>query len=67
MTTALIFGSGPAAAGAALALSRRENRKIVVIDIGLRLETEHGHSRRFHATLRTGEPRTRAGIAMGFR
>ena len=40
MTTALIIGSGPAAAGAALALSRREDLKITVIDIGLRLETE---------------------------
>jgi ferredoxin len=40
VTTALIIGSGPAAAGAALALSRREDLKITVIDIGLRLETE---------------------------
>ena len=55
MTTALILGSGPAAASAALALSRREDLKITVIDIGLRLETERqqlvdllassGHSR----------------------
>jgi ferredoxin len=55
VTTALILGSGPAAAGAALALSRREDLKITVIDIGLRLETERqqlvdllassGHSR----------------------
>src|ERR1700691_2270351 len=40
MTTALIIGSGAAAAGTALALSRRENLKITVIDIGLQLETE---------------------------
>lgn len=39
MTKALIIGSGPAAAGAALALSR-ENLEITVVDIGLRLETE---------------------------
>jgi ferredoxin len=40
MTTTLIIGSGAAAAGAALALSRRENLKITVIDIGLQLETD---------------------------
>src|SRR5689334_7397495 len=40
MTSALIVGSGAAAAGAALALSRRENLKITVIDIGLQLETD---------------------------
>ena len=40
MTTALVIGSGAAAAGAALALSRREDVKITVIDIGLRLEPE---------------------------
>jgi ferredoxin len=39
MTTALIIGSGVAAAGAALALSHRENLGITVIDIGLQLET----------------------------
>jgi ferredoxin len=38
MTSALIIGSGAAAAGAALALSHRENLKITVIDIGLQLE-----------------------------
>jgi ferredoxin len=38
MTTALIIGSGAAAAGAALALSHRENLEITVIDIGLQLE-----------------------------
>lgn len=40
MTTALIIGSGPAAAGAALALSRRPDLKITVVDIGLRLEAD---------------------------
>ena len=40
MRTALIIGSGAAAAGAALALSSRENLRITVIDIGLRLESE---------------------------
>jgi ferredoxin len=39
MTTALIIGSGAAAAGAALALSHRENLEITVIDIGLQLES----------------------------
>ena len=40
MTTALIIGSGAAAAGAALALNHRENLEITVIDIGLQLETD---------------------------
>jgi ferredoxin len=40
MTTALIIGSGAAAAGAALALSHRENLEIAVIDIGLQLEND---------------------------
>jgi ferredoxin len=40
MTTALIIGSGAAAAGAALALSHREHLKVTVIDIGLELETD---------------------------
>jgi ferredoxin len=40
MTTALIVGSGAAAAGAALALSHRENVAIDVIDIGLNLEPD---------------------------
>jgi ferredoxin len=43
MTTALIVGSGAAAAGAALALSHRENLKITVIDIGLQLEDDREH------------------------
>ena len=40
MTNVLIIGSGPAAAGAALALSRREDVAITVIDIGVRLDAE---------------------------
>jgi ferredoxin len=40
MTTALIIGSGAAAAGAALALNHRENLEITVIDIGLQLESD---------------------------
>lgn len=40
MTTALIIGSGAAAAGAALALSHRESLSLTVIDIGLQLESD---------------------------
>jgi ferredoxin len=40
MTTAIIVGSGAAAAGAAIALNRRENLNVIVVDIGLQLETE---------------------------
>ena len=40
MTTVLIIGSGPAAAGAALAFSRREDVAVTVIDIGVRLDVE---------------------------
>ena len=40
MTTALIIGSGSAAAGAALALSRRDDLKITIVDIGLQLEAD---------------------------
>ena len=40
MTTALIIGSGAAAAGAALALSRRDHLEITVVDIGLKLESD---------------------------
>ena len=40
MTSAVIIGSGPAAAGAALALSRHSGPKITVLDIGLQLEAE---------------------------
>ena len=42
MTSALIIGSGAAAAGAALALTNRENLQITVIDIGLQLEADRG-------------------------
>ena len=37
MTSSLIIGSGPAAAGVALALSRHRDEQITVIDIGTRL------------------------------
>ena len=40
MPSALIIGSGPAAAGAALALSRRKDLQITVIDLGLQLEPD---------------------------
>jgi ferredoxin len=40
MTTALIIGSGAAAAGTALALSRHENLHVTIVDIGMQLETE---------------------------
>lgn len=40
MTTALIIGSGAAAAGVALALRRHEDVEITIIDIGLQLEAE---------------------------
>ena len=40
MRSALIVGSGPAAAGAALALSREDGIKITVLDIGVRLESD---------------------------
>ena len=38
--TAIIVGSGAAAAGAALALSRREDLEVTILDIGLKLETD---------------------------
>lgn len=37
MTVSLIIGSGPAAAGVALALSRYRDQEIIVIDVGARL------------------------------
>ena len=40
MNTALIIGSGPAAAGAALALSQRGDLQITMLDVGVRLERE---------------------------
>lgn len=41
MTRNLIVGSGPAAAGVALALSQQPGQEITVLDIGGRLEPEH--------------------------
>jgi ferredoxin len=49
----LIIGSGPAAAGAALALSAREDVAVTVIDIGLRLDVE---SQRVVERLASAEP-----------
>ncbi len=40
MPTSLIIGSGPAAAGAAMALARDPHQEITVLDIGGRLEAE---------------------------
>jgi choline dehydrogenase-like flavoprotein len=40
MPTSLIIGSGPAAAGAAMALSRHPDQRVTVLDIGGRLESE---------------------------
>ena len=40
MPAALIIGSGPASAAAALALSRREDLQITIIDLGLELEPD---------------------------
>lgn len=45
MPTVLIIGSGPAAAGAALALSGRNDIAVTVIDIGLRLDVESEQAR----------------------
>ena len=43
MATAVIVGSGPAAAGAALALSSHSDIQITVLDLGVRLEPERQH------------------------
>lgn len=53
MTTALIIGSGAAAAGAALALSQRKDLAIKVIDIGLQLETDR---QRFVSVMASSAP-----------
>jgi thioredoxin reductase len=39
MATAIILGGGPAAAGAALALTRQAGLEVTVLDVGLTLET----------------------------
>src|SRR5271156_3475059 len=44
MTTALIIGSGPAAAGAALALTADPAQQITVVDLGATLEPDLGSS-----------------------
>jgi choline dehydrogenase-like flavoprotein len=45
MPTSLIIGSGPAAAGAAMALARDPKQKIIVLDIGGELEESRKHIR----------------------
>jgi choline dehydrogenase-like flavoprotein len=45
MPTALIVGSGPAAAGVALALSRDPDHRIVVLDVGNQLEDDRRAAR----------------------
>lgn len=44
MTKALIIGSGPAAAGAALALTAQRDLEVSVLDVGLRLEADRLHA-----------------------
>ena len=50
MPTSLIIGSGPAAAGAALALSRDPAQLITVVDVGGELEAERKSTRNLLAT-----------------
>ena len=40
MPTNLIIGSGPAAAGAALALTQQPGQSVTVVDIGTQLEAD---------------------------
>jgi len=42
--SALVIGSGPAAAGAALALSQRPDVEVTILDLGLRLEPDRQDS-----------------------
>jgi ferredoxin len=53
VTSALIIGTGAAAAGATLALSRREDVAITVIDIGVQLDAER---QQMVARLASSEP-----------
>ncbi|MEI7721597.1 MAG: 4Fe-4S ferredoxin, partial [Verrucomicrobiota bacterium] len=50
MRTVLIVGSGPAAAGAALALLEDPEVSVTIIDLGLRLEEENDEARARLAT-----------------
>ena len=43
MPTALIIGSGPAAAGAALALTAGPAQEVTVVDVGATLESDLTH------------------------
>jgi len=54
MPTSLILGSGPAAAGAALALARDPRQRITVLDVGGTLEAPHDAARQTMA----GQPET---------
>jgi ferredoxin len=45
MASALIVGAGPASVGVALALSRRPELEITVLDIGIRLDPERDQAR----------------------
>jgi hypothetical protein len=51
----IIVGTGPAAAGAALALAEDPRHEIVVLDIGTRLESEHSEARDRLSQLRPDE------------
>ena len=59
MSTALIIGSGPAAAGAALGLADDPAQQITVIDLGATLEPDLGSSLGRLAT--TSEERVASG------
>jgi ferredoxin len=63
MVSALIVGSGPAAAGAALAMASRDDIEITVLDMGLELEGDH---RKVLEALETTEPAdwTAEGLAV---
>jgi NAD-dependent dihydropyrimidine dehydrogenase PreA subunit len=55
MPTSVIIGSGPAAAGAAMALLRDPNQQIVILDVGGELEEEQQQIRRSIASLPEAE------------
>jgi choline dehydrogenase-like flavoprotein len=67
LPSALIIGSGPAAAGAALALSSHGDQQITVIDIGLQLELDHRRDADALAGLRPNEwtPEMVQAVAIG--
>jgi ferredoxin len=55
MPTSVIIGSGPAAAGAAMALLRDPNQHIVILDVGGELEDEREQIRKSIASLPEAE------------